>query len=466
MNRSRSVKIVATIGPASCDPGNLEKLFVGGVDIFRVNFSHGSHDGHAAVYNAIRSIGKKHRAHPTILADLQGPKLRIGTFDGDKIVLKSGDVFRFDLDPTPGSIERVNLPHPEILEALHPGSTLLLDDGKLRFEVTDCGPEYAEMKVLVGGPLSNRKGVNVPDVMLKIPVLTEKDARDLNFALQLGVDWVALSFVQSAEDVRDVKRTIDGRAGVISKLEKPLAIRELEPIVQISDGIMIARGDLGVELPQEEVPSVQRQILNVCHRMGRPVIVATQMLESMIAAPVPTRAEVSDVANAVYGGTDATMLSAESASGQHPFDAVSIMSKVIERTEVDPSCLKRLEDDTQLPQRTVMDAICAAAKDAAEFAGAAVIVLFTDSFEFVVRCSRMRPRIPVILVTNDERLAHKAGLCHGVYAIVAKKEFDGEAILLSAKSLATEYKFATVGDNLVVINNVSDDPISVSVTQL
>jgi pyruvate kinase len=461
MRRYRSGKIVATIGPASCEPENLERLLLSGVDVFRLNFSHGSHDGHEQAYNSIRSLGKKHGYFPSILADLQGPKLRVGQFENDKIILEAGDTFRFDLNTTPGNINRVNLPHPEILEALQAGSSLLLDDGKLRFEVLSCGPEYAEVKVLVGGPLSNRKGVNVPHVMLQIPALTEKDRRDLDFALGLGVDWVALSFVQSVEDVEEAKRIINGKAGVASKLEKPLAIKALEPIVEASDAVMIARGDLGVEMDPEDVPAIQRRIINVCHRLGRPVIVATQMLESMITAPSPTRAEVSDVATAVYSGADATMLSAESASGQYPFEAVDIMSKIIAKTESDPCCIRRLEDDTQLPNRTVVDALCFAAKNAAEFSCAKVIVLFADSFDAVVRCSRMRPTVPIILVVDSEIIASKAGLCNGVYAVTAKKEFDVEKICKAAKDIASAHKFASAGDVIVVLNGISGNSLSV-----
>ncbi|MDR2681937.1 MAG: pyruvate kinase [Holosporaceae bacterium] len=451
MKRNRSVKIVATIGPSSSDPDKLEKLFLSGVDVFRLNFSHGSHDGHRKVYEAIRAIGKKHHHNTTTLADLQGPKLRIGTFENDKIILENGDTFRFDLNSTPGDTRRVPLPHPEVLEALTVGTTLLLDDGKLRFEVIYHDSTCVETKVLVGGPLSNRKGVNVPHAMLKIPALTEKDLRDLDFVLDLGVDWVALSFVQSVEDVENAKNIIGDRAKVISKLEKPLAIDALEPIVEISDGIMIARGDLGVEMDPEDVPLVQRRVLNACHRIGRPVIVATQMLESMITTPSPTRAEVSDVATAVYCGTDATMLSAESASGQYPFEAVSIMSKVITKVEADPYCARKLEDDTQLPQQSVLDALCIAAKNAAEFSCASAIVLSTDSFEDVVRCSRLRPRVPVILLTESKATAGQVGLCNGVVSMVTRREF-GEKLVASAQKIVEEQKLAAVGDRIVVLS--------------
>lgn len=465
MRRYRCGKIVSTIGPASSDPEKLEGLFLRGVDVFRLNFSHGAHEGHAKVYKSIRAIGKKYDCYPTILADMQGPKLRVGTFENDRIILETGDVFRFDLDPTPGNTRRVNLPHPEILEALHEGTTLLLDDGKLRFEVTRCGDDFAEVKVLVGGPLSNRKGVNVPHVKLNIPALTEKDLKDLQFALDLGVDWVACSFVQTPEDVESAKKIINGRAGIVSKLEKPLAIQALEPIVEVSDAIMVARGDLGVEMDPEEVPPIQRRIINACHRMGRPVIVATQMLESMISSPSPTRAEISDVATAVYCGADATMLSAESASGQYPYEAVSIMSRTIEHVETDPFCVRRVEDDEQVPQRTTIDAICTAAKDAAEYSCASVIVLFTEKFESVVRCTRLRPRVPVILVTESPDLASKAGLCYGVYAVCEKtfenKDFDTSVMNKVAKDLARTHKFARDGDTIVMLNDLQGHSVEI-----
>lgn len=456
MKRCRCGKIIATIGPSTSSPEIIEQLFLRGVDVFRLNFSHGSHEDRSAQYKAVRAVGERYNSHPTILADLQGPKIRIGLFEKGSIDLNSGDVLRFDLDKTPGNNNRVNLPHPEILEALTIGTTLLLDDGKLRFEVIDCGAGYISAKAMIGGHLSNRKGVNVPQVHLDIPILTEKDQKDLQFALELGVDWIACSFVQTVDDVISVKKIVDGRAGVMSKLEKPLAIKALEPIIDASDAIMVARGDLGVEMNPEEVPTAQRRIINTCHRMGRPVVVATQMLESMITSPSPTRAEVSDIATAVYGGSDATMLSAESASGQYPFEAVAMMDRVVTHVEADPFCQRRLEDDTQLPQRTVVDAIAKAAKDAAEFSCSTAIVMFSDNFESVVRCSRLRPRVPIILVTSSTKLARKVGLCYGVYAVrenvFDNRNFDTSLMIKAAKDIAREQKLAD-GNNIVVLND-------------
>lgn len=462
LKRYRCGKIVATVGPATSTPGMLEKLFLNGVDVFRLNFSHGTHEERAKQYEAIRDIGKRYELFPTILADLQGPKLRIGVFENDQIFLNRGDVIRFDLNSTPGNEQRVNLPHPEILEALNPGACLLLDDGKLRVEVIKCGKDFADAKVVVGGRLSSKKGVNVPQVKLNIPILTAKDREDLEFALQLGVDWIACSFVQTVEDVLSVRKIVENRAGIISKLEKPLAIKALEPIINVSDAIMVARGDLGVEMNPEEVPAVQGRIVRTCRRMGKPVIVATHMLESMTVSPTPTRAEVSDIATAVYSGADATMLSAESASGKHPLEAVSIMDRTVKCVEADPYLQKRLEadnDEVSVPQRSHLDAICFAAKEAAEYSCASVIVLFSESFESAVRCSRIHPRIPVILVTRSAKLASKVGLCYGIRAvrenIFDNKAFDREEMNKAAERIAKDLGLIQSGDTLVAINDVN-----------
>lgn len=469
MRRYRCGKIVATVGPATSSPEKLEELFLKGVDVFRLNFSHGNHEERTRQYEAIRNIGRIYECYPTILADLQGPKLRIGAFEEDQVFLNAGDIICFDLDNAPGNKQRVNLPHPEILEALNPGDCLLLDDGKLRVEIVECGKEHASAKIIVGGRLSSRKGVNVPQVRLNIPILTEKDLKDLQFALDLGVDWVACSFVQTVEDVASVKRIVNSRAGVVSKLEKPLAIEALEPIIEISDAVMVARGDLGVEMRPEEVPAVQRKIIRTCRRMGRPVIVATHMLESMIASPAPTRAEVSDIASAVYSGADATMLSAESASGKYPLEAVSIMDRTVSCTEADPYRQRKLEreafENAEMTQRSVLDAICLAANEAADCSCASAIVMFSENFESVVRCSRLRPRVPVILITRSAKLASKVGLCYGIRAVrenvFDNKAFDREGMSRAAKGIARNLGFARDGDNLVILNDFNGHSVEI-----
>lgn len=337
MRRTRNAKIVATLGPASSSADMVRDLFMAGVDVFRLNFSHGSAADHRSRFAMLRSLEEQTGRPIAILADLQGPKLRVGTFTDGPVVLAEGNAFRLDLDTAPGDVQRAGLPHPEIFAALVPGAELLLDDGKLRLVVEQCGSDFAQTRVLVGGRLSDRKGVNVPGVVLPITALTPKDRRDLDLALELGADWIALSFVQRPEDVVEARAIIGDRALIVSKLEKPSAVDRLDEIVALSDAVMVARGDLGVELPAERVPAIQKRIVRCCRRLGKPVIVATQMLESMVESPVPTRAEASDVATAIYDGADAVMLSAESASGKHPLAAVDMMNRIIEQVEADPS---------------------------------------------------------------------------------------------------------------------------------
>jgi pyruvate kinase len=461
MIRNHNGKIIATVGPSVNTPEKLEKLYLNGVDVFRLNFSHGSLEDHEKVYGAIRLIGRKYRSFPTIIADLQGPKLRVGPFNGGKITLNPGDLFTLDDSSEPGNQFRVSFPHGEIFEALKPGTFLLLDDGKLKLEVISSSRSCIETKVIVGGVLSDRKGVNIPNLKLPISILTKKDLRDLDFALGLGADWIVLSFVQCVEDVEKAREIIKNRAGIISKIEKPSAVEMLEPIAAASDALMIARGDLGVEMDQEDLPALQREIIKTCHRLRRPVVVATQMLESMINSPVPTRAEVSDVANAVYQLADATMLSAESASGRYPFEAIEMMRKVIRKTENDPSRIKNMEDEALLPHKTVTDAICVAAKNAAEYSDAVAIVVFSDSDETVMRCSAMRPSAPIIFVTDSLESASRLGLYYGVYATVAKKELEQDQMCKIAKSLVVEQKIAAVGDNIVVLNTCEGTSLSI-----
>ncbi len=336
LRRYRQTKIVATLGPASAGPEMIARLFHIGADVFRLNFSHGTHADHAANIAAVRALEAGVGRPIGLLADVQGPKLRVGRFAGGRVHLSTGQAFTFDQDPTPGNARRVQLPHPEILSAATGGTTLLLDDGKLRLRVERARGGHLECEVLTGGALSDRKGVNVPDVVLHIPALTEKDRQDLDFALEQGVDFVGLSFVQRPEDVAEARAIANGRAWIVAKIEKPQALDQLDAIVALADAVMVARGDLGVELPPEEVPLAQKRIVRAARAAGRPVIVATQMLESMISAPAPTRAEASDVAGAVFDGADAVMLSGETAAGQYPAEAVAMMDRIVTRVEADP----------------------------------------------------------------------------------------------------------------------------------
>tara|TARA_R110000868_G_scaffold33856_20_gene122619 strand:- start:298 stop:1749 length:1452 start_codon:yes stop_codon:yes gene_type:complete len=417
-HRGRSAKIIATLGPSSHDPETIADLYAAGADVFRLNFSHGSHADHAASIAAIRALEKETEKPITILMDLQGPKLRVGQFKDGKVLLKPGTNFRLDLDSTPGDETRVQLPHPEIFAALRPGSTLLIDDGHLRLSVKDCGKDFAETEVVIAGTISDRKGVNVPDVALPIPAMTDKDKADLKFGLSQGVDWVALSFVQRPEDVAEVRAVVAGRAGILSKLEKPAALDQLDAIVALSDSVMVARGDLGVEMPMEQVPVLQKRIIRTCRAQGKPVVVATQMLDSMIKSPVPTRAEASDVATAVYDGADAVMLSAETAAGMFPVRAVATMHRIICHVESDEHYLKLMDAGRLETEHSSPAAITAAARQIAHTLDAAAIVTFTSSGSTTLRAAQERPDVPILCITPSLEAGRRMGLVWGVHALV------------------------------------------------
>ena len=451
MRRLRKAKIVATLGPASSDKETIRALFDAGVDVFRFNFSHGSHDDHRARYNIVREIEKEVGRPIAILADLQGPKLRIGKFANSKITLEAGAKFTLDRDTTDGDEKRVCLPHPELFDVITAGQNLSLDDGKLRLKVIESDDYSIKTEVVTGGALSDRKGVNVPDVILPIPVLTEKDHRDLEFALSLDVDWVALSFVQQPEDLIEARQIINGRAGLMTKLEKPAALDRLDEIVQMSDSIMVARGDLGVELPPERVPGIQKRILRACHYQGKPSIIATQMLESMIHSPTPTRAEASDVASAIYDGADAVMLSAESASGSYPVQAVSIMNRIIIEVERDPIYHKMLTAQQGIAHLTQGDAICAALRHVSQSLGAAASVTYTASGTTSLRAARERPISHILSITPNLHTARRMALTWGVHsALIDGDVTDVDDMVAAACKVAVAEGFAKKGDLIVI----------------
>ena len=450
MRRERKAKIVATLGPASSEYATIKALFEAGADVFRFNFSHGSHADHQARYGIVRAIEKELGRPIAILADLQGPKLRIGQFEGGKVTLNAGAEFQLDRAPAPGSVSRVCLPHPELFAAVSAGQSLLLDDGRIRLEVLASDAGTIRTRVVTGGVLSDRKGVNVPDAVLPIPALTVKDKADLEFALGLGVDWIALSFVQLPEDVVQAKELVQGRAGVLSKLEKPAALDRLEEIVGVSDAIMVARGDLGVELPPERVPGVQKRIVRLCRKHGKPVVVATQMLESMVSAPVPTRAEASDVANAVYEGADAVMLSAESASGAYPVQAVSIMDRIISEGERDPLYPAMIEAQHQAPLPNKGDAISAAMRDAARIMGAKAMVAYTTSGHSSLRTARERPMAPIVSITPKPETARRLALAWGVHSTVSQDVNSVDEMVAAACRTALREGFVKAGDQIAI----------------
>jgi pyruvate kinase len=451
MRRQRNTRIIATLGPASNNAAMIRSLHEAGADVFRLNMSHGKHEDVAALYHAIREVEKGARWPIGVMVDLQGPKLRIGAFADGAVMLEAGQKFRLDLKGEPGTAARVELPHPEIFSVLGNGVRLLLDDGKIRLRVLKHGPDFAETEVEVGGRLSNRKGVNVPHVVLPVAAMTDKDRDDLQFALELGIDWVALSFVQRPEDVREAKEIIAGRASIIAKIEKPAAFAALDAILAEADGVMVARGDLGVELPLEEVPGLQKRIVRRARAVGKPVIVATQMLESMIQAPVPTRAEVSDVANAVFDGADAVMLSGESAAGAHPVEAVSVMDRVARTVEEDPLYLAAAQDDLLIPEPTTADAISAAARQVAETVNAAAIVTYTTSGSTAVRAARERPKKPVLVLTPNINTARRLALVWGLHCVHTQDAKSFQDMIDKACHWALHTELVDVGDRVVIM---------------
>jgi pyruvate kinase len=452
--RNRKVRILATLGPASSGAEKIRALFEAGADAFRLNMSHGEHDMHAANVAAIRALEKEVGRPSTIVADLQGPKLRVGKFAAPPVMLETGASFRLDSDPAPGDASRVQLPHPEVLAALEPGARLLIDDGKLVLRVSETGDGYALATVEVGGNISDRKGLNLPDVVVPLAALTDKDRRDLTFALEQHVDWIALSFVQRPEDVAEARRLIGGKAGVLVKFEKPSALSRLEEILELADACMVARGDLGVELPPERVPPAQKRIVATARRMGKPVVVATQMLESMITSPSPTRAEVSDVATAVYDGADAVMLSAETAAGAWPIEAVTIMDRIAQSVEADPDYYERLAFTETKADPTTADALAEAAGNVVGIVGADAIVCFTGTGSTARRVSRERPAVPMLVLTPKLDAARRMGLLWGAHAVHTKDIGSFEEMIAKGKRMALRHSVASAGSKVLMMAGV------------
>lgn len=454
MRRHRNVKIVATLGPASNDYQMIKALHEAGADVFRLNMSHGTHDEIRARHAIIRQIEEELNSPIAILADLQGPKLRVGAFANDSEELTEGQAFRLDLDDTLGDSTRVQLPHKEIFAALKPDANLLVNDGKIRLRVESCGPDHANCIVTTGGTISNRKGVNVPDVILPLAALSEKDRADLEFACELGVDWLALSFVQRPEDLMEARELARGRAAILSKIEKPSAVERFEDILNVSDGIMVARGDLGVELPVQNVPPIQKRLVRKCREVAKPVIVATQMLESMIESPMPTRAEVSDVATAIYEGADAIMLSAESAAGDYPVEAVTTMNNVAVEVESDPTYTEVIEASRKATRSSIADGLVAAGREIAETTEIKAICCFTQSGTTALLTARERPRVPIIAMTSQIRTARRLALTWGTNCVMTgPKDRFKEAVISSVRA-ALSQGYADERDQVVIIAGV------------
>ncbi|VAV88156.1 Pyruvate kinase [hydrothermal vent metagenome] len=450
MHRQRCTRIIATLGPSSADAATIKKLSEAGADVFRLNMSHGTHGDIGKIHSAIREVEAETGRAIGILADLQGPKLRVGVFADDKVTLVAGEEFILDMQDKPGDVNRVRLPHPEIYQAVEKGTDLLLDDGKIRLEITKVEDEKITTTVTVGGPISNRKGVNVPGAILPMMALTTKDKKDLDFVLNLGVDWVALSFVQRPEDVQEARDIIGDQAKVLAKLEKPAALYALDEIIALSDAVMVARGDMGVEMPMEEVPAKQKKIIRHARRAGKTVVVATQMLESMITSPVPTRAEVSDVANAVFDGTDAIMLSAESAAGEYPVEAVSYMDRIARTVEREPSYRRSQDREETRREPTSADALSAAAKQVAATLEAAAIVTYTTSGSTAIRASRERPKTPLLVLTPNQNTARRLTLVWGLNCVHTKDATNFQDMIDKACQICVSHDFAEEKDRIVI----------------
>lgn len=454
VTRRRRAKIVATVGPASASPEMLKALFLAGVDTFRLNFSHGTHKDHGSVHAAIRELERNFQRPIGILMDLQGPKIRVGTLREKKIIVRSGETITFVHSGSEGDSSAIPLPHSEIFAALVPGDDLLIDDGRVRVRATKLGKDYIEAEVIVGGAISDNKGVNLPGTILDLSPLTSKDRADLEFGLRLGVDWVGLSFVQKPSDMIEARALVGERAGLVAKIEKPAALERITDIIEMSDAIMVARGDLGVEIPQEEVPGRQKELVRACRLAVKPVIVATQMLESMVAAPTPTRAEASDVATAIYDGADAVMLSAESAMGQYPREAVEMMDRIIRSTEQHKMYRSIIEasqpDDEQIPPH----AVAAAAADLATAIRAAAIVAYTSSGATAGRIARRRPRVPILATTMSVDVSRRLCLLWGAHSALSAHVQSYEEMVRCATELAKREEFASAGDTLVVVAGI------------
>jgi pyruvate kinase len=452
--RARKVKVLATLGPASSDPAMIRSLLEAGADAFRINMSHGKQAQKIALFETIRALEKELRRPIAILVDLQGPKLRVGDFEGGSAMLEAGAKFVFDASTEPGDSKRVHLPHPELFEAIRPDARILVDDGKVRLRVTEVKDGRIVAKVEVGGRLSNHKGVNVPDIVVPIPALTDKDKSDLKFAVEQNADWIALSFVQRPEDLEEARRLIDGRAALMAKIEKPAAIDRLDDIIALADGVMVARGDLGVELPPDAVPPLQHRIVASARQAGKPVVVATQMLESMIVSPTPTRAEVSDVANAIYEGADAVMLSAESAAGKYPREAVMMMDSIARSVEADPMFHARVHFTETPAEPTTADALSESGAQIARIVQAATMICYTSSGSTARRIARERPHVPILAMSASQKTARQMALLWGVHPVHTRDVDDFEEMVEKAKRMALRHGLAHGNERVVMMAGI------------
>ncbi len=456
MKRNRKAKILATLGPATSTAINIEKLFNAGADVFRLNFSHGTIEDHRKNFEYIRSLEKKYDHSTCILSDLQGPKLRIGNFLNKKEILKKGQVFTLDKSNEPGNKNRVNFPHEEIYDILTPNTIILIDDGKIKMQIIEQKKDSLIAEVLNDSKISDNKGVNIPDAILPISSLTSKDKSDLTKAIDMGTDWIAQSFVQSVKDVKELRKIIGTKASIIAKIEKPSAVKNITEIIEEADGIMIARGDLGVEIPPETVPAIQKKIINECRKVGKPVVVATQMLESMIDNSTPTRAEASDVANAIYDGADAVMLSGESAIGKYPIEAVTMMNKIIESVEIDKENydLSNQDENIKLKNVNTTEAITSGAYSIAKNAQAKAIITFSVTGRTTIRMSKERAPVQIIGISPNINTSRKLQIAWGINSCHAADAHDTKEMVSIACNIVKNKKMANPGDSVVITAGV------------
>lgn len=448
----RRAKIVATLGPATSSYEMVRAIIDAGVDVARLNLSHGDYTVHDANVANVRRAADDARRAVAILVDLQGPKIRLGRFADGPHELAPGDLFKITVDDVPGTKELVSTTFKGLPQDVKPGDFLLIDDGKVRVEVVETDGTVVTTKVIVGGAVSNNKGINLPGVAVNVPALSDKDEADLRWGLRAGADIIALSFVRNAADVTRVHEIMaeeNRRVPVIAKIEKPQAVDNLEEIIDAFDGIMVARGDLGVELPLEAVPIVQKRAVELCRRMAKPVIVATQMLESMIGNPVPTRAETSDVANAVLDGADAVMLSGETSVGAYPVTVVETMARIIASTE--DHGLERIAPLTTKP-RTQGGAITLAAMEVAEFVDAKYLCLFTESGDTARRMSRLRPRIPMLAFAPEPAIRRRMAVTWGIQSALVEHVAHTDLMFLQVDDYFLSNGLAAEGDKVVVIS--------------
>jgi pyruvate kinase len=454
MRRRRKTKILATLGPASSSAQTIKALFDAGADVFRINMSHTSHTALADLHAKVRALEVEVGRPIGILVDLQGPKIRLGTFPGGMRIFTEGTRVRIVRRVEAQNDDEIPIPHPEVFNALKQRHSLLIDDGRIRIRLLSATADSAEGIVEVGGELRDRKGVNLPDTLLPIQAMTPKDRTDLDSALNLGVDWIALSFVQRADDVAELKKVVRNRAGVLAKIEKPKAIASLDAILEMSDALMVARGDLGVELPLEEVPGKQKFITRTARKSGKPVVVATQMLESMIESPTPTRAEVSDVATAVFEGADAVMLSAETATGAHPVEAVAMMDRIATAVESDPLFQSIMDAQRTIHEETTPDAITAAVHEVTATIHARAIVTWTKSGSTGLRTARERAEAPIIAITPMLETARRLSLVWGLHCVHTEDARDLDDVVDRAARIAWTEGFAKPGERIVITAGV------------